>query len=161
MDNFSLTTKRIVIGHLTVCQGCCCGNTENGRPPVPVEWLKREWRARGLLKRVQLNISGYLRALRCSQRRHHLQRNRHPLARPNLRVPAISGSSRLGLPLQGRRRPRAAPQRVPPTHLAPISESRVELYGVFAFVTKRPGTENVRNMAGTAKTHANPGGGHQ
>ena len=60
MDNFSLTTKRIVIGHLTVCQGCCCGNTENGRPPVPVEWLKKEWRARGLLKRVQLSISGSL-----------------------------------------------------------------------------------------------------
>jgi hypothetical protein len=60
MDNFSLTTKRIVIGHLTVCQGCCCGNTENGRPPVPVEWLKKEWRARGLLKRVQLSISGCL-----------------------------------------------------------------------------------------------------
>jgi hypothetical protein len=60
MDNFSLTTKRVVIGHLTVCQGCCCGNTENGRPPVPVEWLKKEWRARGLLKRVQLSISGCL-----------------------------------------------------------------------------------------------------
>ena len=60
MDNFSLTTKRIVIGQLTVCQGCCCGNTENGRPPVPVEWLKKEWRARGLLKRVQLSISGCL-----------------------------------------------------------------------------------------------------
>ena len=60
MDKFSLTTKRIVIGHVTVCQGCCCGNTENGRPPVPVDWLKKEWRARGLLKRVQLTISGCL-----------------------------------------------------------------------------------------------------
>jgi hypothetical protein len=55
-----LATKRLVIGHLTVCQGCCCGNTENGRPPVPVEWLKKEWRSRGLLKRVQLTISGCL-----------------------------------------------------------------------------------------------------
>lgn len=55
-----LATKRLVIGHLTVCQGCCCGNTENGRPPVPVDWLKKEWRARGLLKRVQLTISGCL-----------------------------------------------------------------------------------------------------
>ena len=35
-------------------------NTENGRPPVPVDWLKKEWRARGLLKRVQLTISGCL-----------------------------------------------------------------------------------------------------
>jgi hypothetical protein len=59
-DGFSLTTKRLVIGHVTVCQGCCCGNTANGRPPVPVDWLKKEWRARGLLKRVQLTISGCL-----------------------------------------------------------------------------------------------------
>jgi hypothetical protein len=56
----ALTTKRLVIGHLTVCQGCCCGNTENGRPPVPVDWVKKEWRARGLLKRVQLTVSGCL-----------------------------------------------------------------------------------------------------
>lgn len=55
-----LATKRLVIGHLTVCKGCCCGNTENGRPLVPVDWLKKEWRARGLLKRVQLTISGCL-----------------------------------------------------------------------------------------------------
>jgi cobaltochelatase CobN len=27
-------------------------------PEVPVEWLKAEWRKRGLLKRVQLTISG-------------------------------------------------------------------------------------------------------
>jgi hypothetical protein len=59
-DSFSLTTKRLVIGHVTVCHGCCCGNTANGRPPVPVDWLKKEWRARGLLKRVQLTISGCL-----------------------------------------------------------------------------------------------------
>src|ERR1700686_3325393 len=56
----SLATKRLVIGHLTVCQGCCCGKTENGRPSVPVDWLKKEWRARGLLNRVQLTISGCL-----------------------------------------------------------------------------------------------------
>jgi hypothetical protein len=55
-----LATKRLVMGHLTICQGCCCGNIENGRPPVPVDWLKKEWRARGLLKRVQLKISGCL-----------------------------------------------------------------------------------------------------
>jgi cobaltochelatase CobN len=51
-------TKRLVIGQITICCGCCCGNTENGRPEVPVEWLKSEWRKRGLLKRVQLTISG-------------------------------------------------------------------------------------------------------
>jgi hypothetical protein len=59
-DKFSLVTKRLVIGHVAVCQGCCCGNTANGRPAVPVDWLKNEWRARGLLKRVQLTISGCL-----------------------------------------------------------------------------------------------------
>lgn len=54
----ALTTKRLVVGQLTICQGCCCGNTERGLPEVPVEWLKSEWRKRGLLKRVQLTISG-------------------------------------------------------------------------------------------------------
>jgi predicted metal-binding protein len=53
-----LATKRRVIGHLIVCNGCCCGATEKGRPEVPVEWLKDEWRRRGLLKRFQLSISG-------------------------------------------------------------------------------------------------------
>jgi len=38
--------------------GCCCGNTERGLPDVPVEQLKSEWRKRGLLKRIQLTISG-------------------------------------------------------------------------------------------------------
>ncbi len=60
MDKFPLTTNRLVIGHVSVCQGCCCGNTANGKPAVPVEWLKKEWRARGLLKRIQLSISGCL-----------------------------------------------------------------------------------------------------
>jgi hypothetical protein len=60
MNEFPLTTKRLVLGHVAVCQGCCCGNTANGRPAVPVEWLKKEWRARGLLKRIQLSISGCL-----------------------------------------------------------------------------------------------------
>jgi cobaltochelatase CobN len=53
-----LKTKRLVIGQITVCRGCCCGNVERGLPEVPVEWLKNEWRKRGLLKRVQLTISG-------------------------------------------------------------------------------------------------------
>ncbi len=53
-----LKTKRVVVGQITICRGCCCGNTERGLPEVPVEWLKSEWRRRGLLKRVQLTISG-------------------------------------------------------------------------------------------------------
>lgn len=53
-----LETKRKVIGQLIVCQGCCCGAVRKGRPNVPVEWLKDEWRNRGLLKRFQRSVSG-------------------------------------------------------------------------------------------------------
>lgn len=55
-----LKTKRRVIAQVLVCQGCCCGQTERGLPEVPAEWLKQEWKRRGLLKRVQLTISGCL-----------------------------------------------------------------------------------------------------
>ena len=55
-----LTTKRSVIAQVLVCMGCCCGQTERGRPGVPLEFLKSEWRRRGLMKRVQLTISGCL-----------------------------------------------------------------------------------------------------
>ena len=55
-----LQTKRQVIGHVVMCSGCCCGKIERGKPEVPVEWLKAEWRARGLLKNIQLSISGCL-----------------------------------------------------------------------------------------------------
>src|ERR1039457_1629966 len=55
-----VTTKRLVIGQVSVCIGCCCGQTERGKPAVPVEWLKTEWRRRGLLKNIQLTISGCL-----------------------------------------------------------------------------------------------------
>jgi len=52
-----LTTKRMVIGHMIICSGCCCGMVSRGKPEVPVEWLKQEWRGRGLLKKLQLTIS--------------------------------------------------------------------------------------------------------
>lgn len=55
-----LSTKRVVIGQVLVCQGCCCGDVGRGKPEVPAEWLKTEWRRRGLLKRLQLTISGCL-----------------------------------------------------------------------------------------------------
>lgn len=53
-----METKRRVIGQMIVCLGCCCGATEKGRPEVPADWLREEWRRRGLLKRLQLTISG-------------------------------------------------------------------------------------------------------
>lgn len=55
-----LKTKRVVIGQVVVCSGCCCGAVGRGKPEVPVEWLKREWKSRGLLKNVQLTISSCL-----------------------------------------------------------------------------------------------------
>jgi len=60
MSQFPLVTKRLVLGNVAVCVGCCCGNTDRGKPAVPVDWLKKEWRARGLLKQIQLTISGCL-----------------------------------------------------------------------------------------------------
>ena len=60
MNQFPLVTKRLVLGNVAVCLGCCCGNTERGKPAVPVDWLKKEWKARGLLKQIQLTISGCL-----------------------------------------------------------------------------------------------------
>jgi hypothetical protein len=59
-DQYPTKTKRLVIGHVAVCRGCCCGETQRGKPEVPVEWLKKEWRQRGLLKSVHLTISGCL-----------------------------------------------------------------------------------------------------
>jgi cobaltochelatase CobN len=56
----ALQTKRQVIGHVVMCSGCCCGKVERGKPEVPIEWLKKEWKARGLLKNIQLSISGCL-----------------------------------------------------------------------------------------------------
>ena len=55
-----LTTKRMVIAQVSLCKGCCCGNIERGKPEVPVDRMKREWRTRGLSKVVQLTISGCL-----------------------------------------------------------------------------------------------------
>lgn len=49
-----------MLAQISVCNGCCCGQTSKGHPDVPLEWLKREWKLRGLLKRVHLSISGCL-----------------------------------------------------------------------------------------------------
>jgi len=52
-----LTTRRVVIAQVLICSGCCCGAVDRGKPEVPVDWLKQEWRSRGLLKNIQLTIS--------------------------------------------------------------------------------------------------------
>lgn len=53
-------TKRQTMGQVLVCVGCCCGRTDKGKPAVPVDWLKAEWKRLGLLKHVQLSICGCL-----------------------------------------------------------------------------------------------------
>ena len=80
-QEYSLKTKRLVIGQIAICRGCCCGNTENGRPEVPVEWLKNEWRKRGLLKRVQLTHQRLCRAMRRAECSCHYYLSRHGMVR--------------------------------------------------------------------------------
>lgn len=58
--DFPLFTKRIILAHVSMCKGCCCGAVEKGKPEVPVDWMKDEWKKRGLKKSVQLTITGCL-----------------------------------------------------------------------------------------------------
>jgi cobaltochelatase CobN len=53
-------TSRKTLAQVVLCLGCCCGRTDKGHPPVPVDWMKQEWRARTLPKKVHLTISGCL-----------------------------------------------------------------------------------------------------
>lgn len=56
-----LEDKRKVIGEIIICgTGCCCGHTELGAPPVPVDWIMAEWKSRKLLVGVDISISGCL-----------------------------------------------------------------------------------------------------
>jgi len=59
-SDFPLRTRRVMLAHVTVCRGCCCGALERGKPEVPVDWIKKEWKERGLKKSIQLTISGCL-----------------------------------------------------------------------------------------------------
>ena len=51
---------RVQDGHLFVCYGCCCGRTEKGFPPLPLEDFKRQWKERGIRRRFHLTVSGCL-----------------------------------------------------------------------------------------------------
>jgi cobaltochelatase CobN len=51
---------RIQDGHLFVCYGCCCGRTEKGFPPLPLDEFKSQWKRRGIRRRIHLTISGCL-----------------------------------------------------------------------------------------------------
>jgi nitrile hydratase accessory protein len=48
-------------GQLFVCAtGCCCGHTERGHAPVPVELYHREWVRRRIGHKVHLSLGGCL-----------------------------------------------------------------------------------------------------
>ncbi len=51
---------RIQDGHLFVCNGCCCGRIEKGFPPLPLESFKKQWKQRGLRRRLHLTVTGCL-----------------------------------------------------------------------------------------------------
>ena len=53
-------TKRTALAQVACCVGCCCGRTDRGFPPVPVERLKEVWKQEKLNRTVQLTISGCL-----------------------------------------------------------------------------------------------------
>jgi len=55
-----VSTKRHVLAQVVLCDGCCCGRTDKGRPPVPQARLKSAWKVERLNKTVQLTISGCL-----------------------------------------------------------------------------------------------------
>jgi cobaltochelatase CobN len=55
-----MQTKRVLVAQVALCRGCCCGAVEKGHPKVPVEWMKDEWKKRGLRTSIQLTISGCL-----------------------------------------------------------------------------------------------------
>ncbi|MBM3762076.1 MAG: (2Fe-2S) ferredoxin domain-containing protein [Acidobacteria bacterium] len=57
---YPLETKRLVYAQILVCNGCCCGRTEKGHPAVPIDYLKAEFKARKLIRNVQVTISGCL-----------------------------------------------------------------------------------------------------
>ncbi len=60
MTRPTVRTRRQTLAQVLVCVGCCCGRTDKGKPDVPVDWLKAEWKRRALQKHVHLSISGCL-----------------------------------------------------------------------------------------------------
>ncbi len=60
-DPVRLLTKRQTLGQVLICAtGCCCNRPDKGKPSIPVDWLKNEWRERRLLRHIQLTIAGCL-----------------------------------------------------------------------------------------------------
>jgi nitrile hydratase accessory protein len=51
---------RVQDGHLFICNGCCCGQTDKGFPALPLDEFKQQWKKRGMRRRFHLTISGCL-----------------------------------------------------------------------------------------------------
>lgn len=60
MQAQTIHTKRQVMAQVLVCSGCCCGRTDKGKPAIPMEQLKSGWKQAGLLRTIQLTITGCL-----------------------------------------------------------------------------------------------------
>jgi cobaltochelatase CobN len=65
-DSSAVHTKREVLAQAAVCLGCCCGREDRGKPEVPVDFLKSEWKRLRLNTDVQLTISGCLGPCDCT-----------------------------------------------------------------------------------------------
>lgn len=48
------------LAQVVLCNGCCCGQTDRGRPPVLIDEMKSIWKAERLDRSVQLSVSGCL-----------------------------------------------------------------------------------------------------
>jgi hypothetical protein len=123
-DEFPLKTKRMVIGHVLVCSGCCCGDVSRSKPPVPVDCLKEEWKKRGLLKNIQLSICGCLGPCDLTNVVKISNPDGECLARHYRRLPTIPESGGLGLREQEIRKAPAAAEGIRFPSFRPFSLSQ-------------------------------------
>lgn len=56
-----LSTRRSgPVAQIFFCEGCCCGQSEKGFPPLPKAMIKERWKSLKLNGTIQLTISGCL-----------------------------------------------------------------------------------------------------
>lgn len=55
-----VTRRSAVLGQMICCEGCCCGRTDRGFPPLPKDRIKGVWKSKKLNHTIQLTISGCL-----------------------------------------------------------------------------------------------------
>lgn len=62
MDNtqsgITIKESQQTFGRIIICEGCCCGNTKNGNPAVPHEWLDAEFHKDDLFRTIGITFSG-------------------------------------------------------------------------------------------------------